>query len=111
MSLRDLGDWAYIYVASGLLMMSGSFIFTTKWYATNVGRSIAGFFGSVALIMLWGILRLLGVIPDDEVIAMWARVALFGMLGTAVWAMFIGFAVVQYRSRRRRRLAAKERTG
>lgn len=111
MTLNDWGDWAYIYLASGLMMMAGSFLLTTKWWANNVGRSIAAFFGSVGLIMLWGILRLLGVIPGDERLTMWARLILFGLLGTAVWAMFIGFVVVQYRTRRRRRLAAKDPTG
>lgn len=110
MSLKELGDWAYIFMASGLMMMSGSFILTTKWWATNVGRSIAAFFGSVGLIMLWGILRQLEVIPDNEVATLWARLALFGLLGLAVWSMFLGFIWAQYLSPRRRRNAASRKS-
>lgn len=96
MNAKEWGDLTYIAVSSGLILLGGGFLTVTRWWKTPVGRSLAAFFVSVLLIMIWGVLIITGLIPRDVSWLYPARAWLYGLLAVTIWGMLIGFVRVQF---------------
>lgn len=96
MTLDSWGDLAFGVFAMGMLLLSGMFLLSTRWYRTPVGRSIGGFFIAITVTMTWSFIRVFDLVPLTAYGIEVLRLCIYGILGISTWGMVIGFVLAQY---------------
>lgn len=91
--LKLIGDVGFVVAAVGVLTFSLSFLIAVPWWTDRLGRAIAGVLGSVSIILILSILRLLQVpIPG----LFWWRAFVFTAFAATIWAATFAFIWAQF---------------
>jgi nitrate/nitrite transporter NarK len=100
------GNWGFLFMALGLLILGSGFLIFTRWSETPTGKALAAFFISTNAIIILSVLRLFQLLTPDNLWYWILRAAVFVGGGGAVFAVSIMFVRLQFI---RRRSGDKER--
>jgi hypothetical protein len=93
MGLEPLGNLGYTVGAVGIILVTVLYFLLVRWWNDHLGRVIAAVLGSISLVLITTILRMMHVgIPHFMV---W-RATMFWLFGLAVWAGLLTLIWAQF---------------
>lgn len=94
------GNWGFLFMAVGLLLLGTSFLGFTRWRKTWSGRGIGAFFISTNAIIILSVLRLFQVLKPTDLWYWILRAIVF--LGGGAAVLVVGIAFIRFQLIRRR---------